>query len=162
MAKYIARILDTSNNEVYPQVMAGGVLGLEDYALKKDVAVKDTGLIGTGITFKNGGYDWGIKQGDGSQYSSYRVVTVGGTDIIFLSLDVGFSKDLTQSNSIIDIGKLPKIASFDGTNNYIPGTPVGMQFRVLNDSFGIKSPNGVIKANTRMALRTLFIKSHSK
>ena len=123
-------------------------------------SVKDTGLVGTGITFMNGGYDWGIKNGDGTQYSVYRVLTIGKVDIIFLSLDVGYNKDLNKSNEITNIGTLPAIASFTGTNNYIPGVPNGLQWRVLENSIGIKSPDGVIRADTRISLRTLFMKEH--
>lgn len=152
MAKYIATIQDGEGNDVYPQTKPEAVIGL-DQKIKESIT--DTGLIGTGITFVNGAYDWGTKQGKG-QYSAYRVLSTDKANIVFLSLDIGISNDVTKSTVYV---KLPAKASLPG-NNFFSGYPAQTQWK-LNDDQEIKinviGTSEPVAKNSRLQLRTMFI-----
>lgn len=118
-------------------------------------SVKDTGLVGAGITFMNGAYDWGTKQGK-EQYSRYRVLSTDKVNIVFLSLDIGISNDVTKSTVYV---KLPAKASLPG-NNFFAGYPAQTQWKLNGDQeikINVIGTSEPVAKNSRLQLRTMFM-----
>lgn len=152
MADQIVTLLDNANNKLYPQVMAGGVQGLADYALKKDLpkatTISDTGWSNEGVTFVNGAKNNGTR-------SAYRMITIGSIKIVMLNLLFSLTKD--APTNFIQVVKFPSTVIIgNGATHYIK-TEVhdGVQLRFSTSGLELKATKG-LSAGRNVYFETMY------
>lgn len=160
MSAYIGRIQDANNDDVYPQTMVEGVLGLSD---KLDKLTGDNGWQSSGITFSNGAYDWGVKNG-GTPSSKYRTITIG--KIKFTEIRAVFAINTEIGTDYTTAIFYPASALPAGGEDVQYWSPIGgvshynMLLRFHNTGgFSVCAMSGKLPANTMMSFHTFVITS---
>lgn len=159
MTAYIGRIQDSDGADVYPQVMTEGIIGINDYALKKDVlnlsGINDTGWKDNGLTFVNGAYNQS-NPNSSDKHSKYRMITIGNIKLVMLNFMFAFNK--TVSSNFIQAVKLPEsIAMANGAQHYIKTeTHNGVLLRFSSTSLEVKASPDLTEGRT-IYFETMYI-----
>lgn len=137
--------------------MQPALLASKDQLVRTVLFFYENSFTNEGIVLTNNGYDWGVKNSsDSKALSGYRIITIGNTDIVYLTLDIGYPEKIT--NSSIAICQLPDSIALPGENAFV-GVP-GMRFTIVNNVVRVIRENGNLNANTRMRLRTVYLINH--